>query len=429
MSMHKVFIKNFRALAKTAARRDALEIIEAGLAAVATDKAIRRSLRLRGDKLMVGGRTYDLSSYDHIYVIGFGKDAYAAAVELEKILGSRITAGIALDVQGGPLKRIRSLVGTHPLPSPKNVLAAGEVMALLEKVDSADLVITVVSGGGSALLCRPYGLKCSELALVTKTLMRAGATIIETNTVRKHLSEILGGQFARLAYPATVLGLIFSDVPGDELDMIASGPTVRDTTTVADAAAVLAKYDIIRSCSLPGCDLRETPKDRTFFRRVHNVLIVNNRLAAEAMRNKAKRIGYDARILSTSLQGEAREVGRRLAAMPDSGEAVIAAGETTVTVKGNGRGGRSQELALGALGDIREGGVVISCASDGRDNGPAAGALADALVARTAARLKLDPRRALSKNDSFPFFEKAGGLIITGQTGINVSDLMLSLRE
>ena len=427
--MPKRFIRNFRALAKNPVRHDALTIIEAGLAAVATDKAIRRNLKPKGNGFVIGGRSYNFSLYDHVYVIGFGKDAYAAAVELEKILGSRITAGIVIDVRKGPLKRIKSLAGTHPLPSLKNVRAAGEVLELLEKADSNDLIITIVSGGGSALLCRPYGLSCTELALVTKMLMRRGADIHEMNTVRKHLSEITGGQFARLAYPATVLGLIFSDVPGDELDMIASGPTVRDTTTVADAAAVLAKYDIIKACSLPGCDMNETPKDKTFFKRVHNVLIVSNRIATEAMSIEAKRIGYRARILSTALQGEAREVGRCLAAMPASGEAVIAAGETTVTVTGDGRGGRNQELALGALGSIREGGVVISCASDGRDNGPAAGAIADEITARAVARLKLNPRKALSENASHPFFEKAKSLIMTGDTGINVSDLMLSLRE
>lgn len=426
--MSKPFIKNSRQLGKTRARRDALAIVEAGLAAVSTDKAIKNKLKRKGNKLAVGGRVYDLAAYDHVYVIGFGKASYAAAVALEALLGARITGGIVLDVKGGKLKRIKSLVGTHPLPSLKNVREAGEILALLEKADSNDLIIAVVSGGGSALLCRPYGLKCSELALVTQTLMRRGADIRETNTVRKHLSEILGGQFARLAYPATVLGLIFSDVPGDELDMIASGPTVMDTTTVDDAAKVLAKYDIIKSCSLPGCDLRETPKDKIFFKRVHNVLVVANGVAAEAMKAESLKRGYKARILSTCLQGEARSVGRRLATLPDAGEAVIAAGETTVTVAGKGIGGRSQELALASLEHIVDGTVVVACASDGHDNSPAAGALADQKLIETAARLNLSQRKYLANNDSFTFMKKVGGQILTGETGINVSDLMLSLR-
>jgi glycerate 2-kinase len=427
--MFKRFIRNADKLGVTRGRRDALAIIEAGLAAVETRKAVGHALKLKGKFLEVGGRIYDLSSYRRIYVIGFGKASFAAAAELEKILGSRITEGIVLDVKGGKLKRIRSIVGTHPLPTEKNVKAAGEITKLLESADSEDLIITVVSGGGSALLCRPSGIKCGELALVTKMLMRRGADIREMNTVRKHLSEILGGHFAKLAYPATVLGLIFSDVPGDDLGMISSGPTVKDRSTVREAAKVLEKYGIVKSFAFPGCDLSETPKDAKFFRRVHNVLVVANRLAAEAMRAEAERRGYASRILSVSLQGEARRVGKRLALLPRPGEAVIAAGETTVTVKGKGKGGRNGELALGALMHVKNKGVVVSCASDGHDNSESAGALVDALIMKEARSRKLDPRRYLEDNDSFSFMSEAGGLIMAGNTGINVSDLMLSLRE
>ncbi len=427
--MPQRFIANHSSLGKTKARRDALDILEAGLEAARTDKALRNVLKLKGNKLIAGRRVYDLAKFDHVYVIGFGKASRAAAAELEKMLGRRISGGIVLDVKGGNLKRIKSIVGTHPLPSMKNMRATGEIVKILEKAESKDLVIVIVSGGGSALLCRPSGIKCGELALVTKTLMRRGAEIREMNTVRKHLSEILGGQLVQMAHPATVLGLIFSDVPGDDMSMVASGPTVLDRTTVRDAAKVLVKYDIIKSCSLPGCDLRETPKDKNIFRRVHNILVVANGVAAEAMKARARRLGYKTRILSTSLQGEARAVGRKLASLPKQGEAIIAAGETTVTVKGHGVGGRNQELALGALGRIINGTLVASCASDGRDNSPAAGAIADALAKKTAQRLKLDVRGYLARNDSFPFFKKTGSRIMTGTTGINVSDLMVALRK
>lgn len=424
-----MLISNAKKIAKSKGRRAALRIIEAGLSAVRTDTAIRAVLKLKGNKLAVGGRSYDLRKFDHLYVIGFGKASYAAAVELEKILGSRISGGIVLDVIGGKLKRIKSLVGSHPLPTMKNVRAAGEIVDLLKQADTRDLIIAVVSGGGSALLCRPYGLKCSELALVTKMLMRRGAEIGEMNTVRKHLSEILGGQFARLAYPAKIIGLVFSDVPGDDVSMVASGPTVLDKTTVEDAAGILAKYDIVRACSLDGCGLIETPKDPVFFRNVHNVLVVSNRHAVEAMKKEATRLGYKARILSTRLEGEAREVGRKLSSMPRAGEAVIAGGETTVTVSGKGVGGRNQELALGALGAVSEGAVVVSCASDGHDNGPAAGGIADRLALDTARRLKLDPKKYLAENDSFSFLKKIASQILCKPTGINISDLMLALRE
>jgi len=427
--MPEHIIKNFVSLAKTPARRDALKILEAGLNAVRTDKAIRAKLKLKGNILTAGRRKYDLKKYDHVYVIGFGKASHAAAAELEKMLGSRLSGGIVLGISGGKLKKIKTLVGTHPLPSEKNISATGEIVAMIKKADSKDLIIAVVSGGGSALLCRPSGVKCDELAFITQTLMRCGADIREENTVRKHLSEVLGGQFARLAYPATVLGLIFSDVPGDDMSMVASGPTLMDTTTVEDAARVLAKYDIIKSCALPGCDLAETPKDPVFFRRVHNLLVVSNGAALEAMKDEAKRLGYKARILSSALQGEARSVGGKLATMPESGEAIIAGGETTVTVAGRGAGGRNQELALGALKHIVDGTVVVGCASDGLDNGPAAGGIADFKTKEAAKRLGLSGDAYLAKNDSFPFMKKTDSQIMTGLTEINISDLMLALRK
>jgi len=427
--MRTQFIKNLSSIAKTPARRDALSIIEAGLKAVRTDLAIRAKLKLKGNVLVAGRRKYDLKKFKHVYVVGFGKASHAAAAELEKMLGSKISGGIVLGTVGGKLKRIRTLVGTHPLPSMRNISATGEIMAMIKKADSNDLIIAVVSGGGSALLCRPSGVKCDELAFITKTLMRCGAEISEENIVRKHLSEILGGQFARLAYPATVLGLVFSDVPGDDIGTVASGPTIMDTTTVEDAARVLAKYDIIKSCSLPDCDLAETPKDPVFFRRVHNMLVVSNGAALAAMKAKAKALGYRARILSKSLQGEARSVGGKLAIMPFPGEAVIAGGETTVTVAGRGRGGRNQELALGALKHIVDGTVVVSCNSDGQDNGPAAGGIADLKTKEAAKRLGLSSDAYLAKNDSFPFMKKTGSQILTGPTGINISDLMLALRK
>ncbi len=423
-----MFIKNFKTIAKSKGRRDALKIVNAGLEAVRTDLAVKNILRLKGKIMSVGKRRYDLSKFENVYVIGFGKASFAAAKEIEKILGSKITDGIVLDVAGGKLKRIKSMVGTHPFPSVKNIKAAGEIERIVKDAGAKDLIITIVSGGGSALLCRPHGVKCGELVLITKMLMHRGAEIHEMNTVRKHLSQILGGQFAQMAQPATVVGLIFSDVPGDDIDMVASGPTVMDTTTVDDAARVLAKYDIIKSCSLPNCELVETPKDPAIFRRVYNVLVVANCVATGAMKAQAEKLGYKTKILSNCLEGEARLVGKNLAAMPDYGEAVVAGGETTITLTGHGAGGRSQELALGAVKYIVDGTVVVGCASDGRDNGPAAGAIADRLTQEEASRQKIDVDATLADNASFEFAKKTKSQIMTGITGINISDLMVVLR-
>lgn len=413
----------------TQLRKDALAVLRAGIRAIRTEDAVARACRLSGDLLTIGKKRFDLRNFRRVFVIGIGKASLDAAKALETILGDRITDGIVLDVRSAKLRRIRSLAGTHPLPSMANTRATGEIIGLLKQVDSRDLVVTVVSGGGSTLLCWPYDLKCDDMAALTSELMRRGATIQEVNTVRKHTSEVLGGQFARLAYPATLVGLIFSDVPGDGLDVIASGPTVMDTTTVPDAERVMAKYDLLRACRLPNCDLRETPKDPALFRHVTNVLVVSNRVALDAMARAAKERGYRCRIGDVALVGEAREVGRALAETPvRAGEMILYGGETTVTVRGNGKGGRNQELVLGALAYVVDDGIVLSCASDGIDNSPVAGAIADAETRRKAAALRLSPDKYLAKNDSLPFFEKAGGQIVTGPTGANVSDLMLVAR-
>ncbi len=421
-------IKNRKMLATSALRRDALDIFEAGLEAINTTKVINSQVSLKGSKLKINKTVLNLDNFRNIFVIGIGKASYDAAKALEKIMGKRITDGLVLDVKGGPLKRMKSVVGTHPLPSLPNMKATGEIIALLKHVDSRDLVLSIISGGGSALLCWPYEMNCDELATITQTLMRGGATIEELNIVRKHLSEILGGQFARLAHPARIVSLIFSDVADDDLSVIASGPTVLDVTTIADAEKILDKYDVLKICSMPNCHLLETPKDPIYFKDVTNILLVNNQVATKAMMIKARELGYRAKIFSTRLVGEASEVGKMMVNLPKPGEAYIAAGETTVTVQGHGRGGRNQELVLGALMAITDGQLVASLASDGIDNGPAAGGLADQALQMKAKKLGVNPATYLKNNNSFVFFNKVGGQIVTGQTGANVSDLMIALR-
>lgn len=412
----------------TKPRRDALSVVEAGLRAIDTRTAITTQVKRRGSVLTVGSHRWNLKDFSRVYVVAIGKAAADACLALERVLGARITDGIALDVKTAPLKRIKSLKGSHPFPSVENMRATGEIIGLLKQVESRDLVITVISGGGSALLCWPYELKCSQLSLLTQMLMRKGATIQEMNTVRKHLSEVQGGQFARLAYPATVIGLIFSDVPGDDLNVIASGPTVMDLTTVHDAKRIMDRFDLSRACRMPDCRLIETPKDPVYFRNVTNIVLMSNRIAVSAMEREAKRLGYRTRVYSTALTGEAREVGRLLAGLPKKGEIVLAAGETTVTVRGKGKGGRNQEVALGAL-MAGGGNVVLSCASDGVDNSPAAGAIADDLTRDAARRLTIAPEKYLAQNDSFPFFKKTHAQILTGSLDMNVSDLMLAVGK
>jgi glycerate 2-kinase len=427
--MAKHLIRNFDSLAVTPLRRDALAVLEAGFRAIDTRHAVERAVKLTRGVLRIGKNSWKLDDYEHAYVVGIGKAAYDAAVALERVLGARIDDGVILDVKAGPLKRMTSVAGTHPFPSAANVRATKKIMRLIDRATARDLVIVIVSGGGSALLCQPYKMKCSALALMTRVLMRRGATIRELNVVRKHLSEVQGGQLAKSAYPATVIGLCFSDVPGDDLGVIASGPTVRDTSTVDDAAEILVRYQILKACRMPECDLHETPKDKKFFRHVTNELVMCNGVALRAMCDEAKRRGYKARIFSARAEGEAREVGKKFARLPKAGEMVFGGGETTVTVAGQGRGGRNQEFALGAIDAVPDDGLVIGCASDGIDNTPAAGAVADATTRAVAAKKKLNAALALADNDAYAFFRAAGQHILTGVTGANVSDFMIAARR
>jgi glycerate 2-kinase len=304
---------------------------------------------------------------------------------------------------------------------------------MLDSLRKNDLVIIIVSGGGSTLLCLPEaGGTCVEEGLVLQQLFLAGANIQDINTIRKHLSFARGGFLAKHAYPAQVISLIFSDVPGNDFEYIASGPTIKDTSTVDDADAILAKYGILKACGLQRCGLIETPKEDKYFERVQNILLVSNDLALKAMAEKAAALGYAPTICTNSLTGEAREVGVKVAKELHASSRRVArlyGGETTVTVRHSGKGGRSQELALSAMAEIKPEEIIIAFATDGRDNTDAAGAICDTMIKERAMKLGLDPKIHLETNSSYDFFEKTGGHIMTGYTGSNVSDLLIALKE
>lgn len=423
-------IKNSAELGTTSLRRDGLEILEAGYQAILTKEVVGKEVEINGQYLRIGEHVLALGVFKRIFFVGIGKCALDAGEVFEEKLGSWLTDGIILDVRGAMLKKLRSKIGTHPFPSEQNVEAAQSIADLLEGLTDTDLLITVISGGASSLLCLPHDLTCETIGLITRTLMDKGATIDEINTFRKHTSKIQGGQFAKLAYPATVVSLIFSDVPGDNIATVASGPTVLDTTNIADARAVLEKYDIENMCKLPTCELVETPKDPEYFLRVNNILFITTKKALEAMRGVAERLGYRTEIVSAELQGEARIVGQRLVS-----EATVPkmcrlwGGETTVLVKKEGKGGRCQEAVLGALTDIKDDVLCIAATSDGWDNTPFAGAIGDIVTLRRARELGLDPLSASENNQAYDFFEKVGSHIDTGRTGANVSDWYFTLTH
>lgn len=426
-----MIIKNFDQLASSSLRKQALLIAERGLEAIHTNGAVKQAVRfdVHTNTLVVQGRPYDLSRAGRVLVVGFGKAAFEAVSTLYEILGERVDCGFVVDLKGGSRGSLTCTIGSHPFPTLVNVEATKQIVEVLQGLTDRDVLLCVVSGGGSSLLCYPYKQSCEVQTGIVSALMRRGATIQEVNTVRKHISLVKGGQLAQAAYPASIINLIFSDVPGDQLDMVASGPTLPDTTTIQDASAILHKYDILAACSLPRCELQETPKDKKYFEKVTSHLIVSAQIALEAMRQKAEDLGFAARVYNTAYAGEARELARVFAQEPKKGECVLAAGESTVTIAVPGKGGRNLELALAAVPYMQLDQVLISCDSDGYDNTDFAGALVDGHTSGNAARLSMDPAVYLGTNASYSFFEQLGDYIETGLTGSNISDFVISVRE
>ena len=429
--------------------RHAESIFRAALAAVKPDALLRRMVRVEGDLLHAGESTCRLDA-GRVLVAGGGKASGAMAAALERILGDRIESGV-VSVKDGhavPTSRVRLREAGHPVPDARGVAAAGEMIALARGLREGDLLIVLLSGGGSALLTLPAaGITLEDKRRVTDHLLRRGAAIGDLNAVRKHLSLIKGGRLAQAVTAGRVLTLIISDVVGDRLDVIASGPTAPDPTTWADASAVLDRFDPsdvlpegVRRVVREGSEGRrpETPKPGgPGFGRVQHVILGRNLDALLAARDAAHRLGFRARILSADIEGEARVVATDHARMAreergrDEGPAcILSGGETTVAVRGKGRGGRNTESALAfaiaaeGLDDV----AGLFAGTDGTD-GPtaAAGATADGgTVARARAR-GLDARAFLDDNDSFTFFERAGGLLRTGPTLTNVMDLRIVL--
>lgn len=424
-------IKNFEALASSPLRRQALLIAEAGYEAINTQRAVRDYFHYdeKKERLKIFSQEFDLRSFKRVFCIGFGKAALETVAAMQQILKSRITGGFVLDIREGSLEGIICRTGTHPLPSEANVKATEELIEILEDCGEGDLVICAVSGGGSALLCSPYSMDYKTQGKIFSALTTKGATIQELNTVRKHISKVKGGNLAKIIYPATCISLIFSDVPGDDVSMVASGPTVKDSSTSADVAAILAKYQVLEMCNIPSCHLAETPKDDKYFSRVHNILFVSARQALKAMADRAEELGLRAEIFSYNFQGLVKELAPQIVSRLRPGVCLLGAGESTVRLTGTGKGGRNQELALEALKNLHENQVLACLASDGRDNTEAAGAIVDAQVISRIQNLHLNVEAYAQNNDSFHFFDQSGDLVFTGNTGSNISDFFIGIAS
>ena len=430
-------------------RQRILPILSAALEAVDPIAAVKRHMVLQGSILHIGERTYNLDHYERIYVIGGGKAAGAMARATEDVLGDRITSGIVNTKYGylADNRIVKIKEAGHPVPDEAAITGATQMIDLARKASEEDLIICLISGGGSALMTLPVeGVTLKDVEALTSALLRCGATINEINTIRKHLSQLKGGNLSRAAYPAQVVSLILSDVVGNPLDVIASGPTVPDSSTFAQAYEILERYQLMEELPRPVVEylrrgkegqLPETPKeDDPVFLRTHNLIVASNETAARAAAERAQLVGFNTLLLSTYVEGEAREVARVFAAIAKeivhSGQpvrppaCVVAGGETTVTIRGEGRGGRNQELALAAaiqLDGLQDA-MIVALATDGTD-GPtdAAGAIAEGSTLRRARAKKLLARDYLANNDSYHFFEHLGDLLITGPTNTNVNDL------
>ncbi len=383
----------------------------------------------------------DFADARRVFLVGAGKAGAAMAREAASILGDRLTSGVVAvpDMPAGSLDRVRFIRGGHPTPSEGSLAAGSSVAELLAQAsDPKDLVLALISGGGSALLELPCrGLSLEDLRSTNAALLKCGATIHEINTIRPHLSQVKGGGLVRLAYPARVISLILSDVVGNPLEIIASGPTVLSNAMRQDALNIVEKYAL--GATLPRNVLdrlaakaeRETYTDN--LQMVENRLIASNRQACEAAVDAARTLGFDATYIADDWQGEARSVGERFARLVLSAEGrkcFVVGGESTVTVRGGGIGGRNQEAALGAALSIagQRDIVVATFATDGVD-GPtdAAGAIVTGDTIPRARSLGLNPEKYLAENNSYSFFEALRDLIVTGPTGTNVNDLMFGL--
>lgn len=436
--------------------REALKIIaERTLSELAPEKCLLRTVRIQNGKIFAGLYRYDLRRFRRVIVVGFGKASARMASALENLLGNRISEGFAVTAEGCavPTKIIEVAEAGHPVPDERTLQAGQRILNLVKSASEEDLVIVLISGGGSALFEIPLpGLSLADLAQTTSLLLRAGATIQEMNAVRKHLSSVKGGRLAQIAQAAKILALVLSDVPGDDFATIASGPTAPDPTSFAQAVRVLETKGIwnavpkaVREHLLAGAagKIPETPKPGDpCFRRVRHVLIGSGRTALTLAQNTGRNLGFRSLVLTSTLRGEAREVAKFFAALAEEERRfkkpvpppalLLAAGETTVTVRGEGRGGRNQELALSFALEIQglSGVALLALATDGRDGlTDAAGAIVDGETVDRIKAADVDPLKALAQNDSYTALSAARDLLLTGPTGTNVADLVILAVE
>lgn len=424
------FIKNFDQLATSPERKTVLEIIEAGFDSIQPQNVMQKNFSLEKDALKIIHKAYNLSEFENVYLIGFGKGSAGISKIIETTLGDKLTEGYVIDASEQAFTKIHFTVGTHPLPSQANIDFTKQIIERFASLTEKDLVLVVICGGGSVMFAQPQNITLDQLTEVNKALLHSGMDIYQMNTVRKHLDSVKGGGLAKILYPATVASLVFSDVPGNDLSFIASGPTVKDETSIQDALDLLKKFSIEDKVPVKTEDFIETPKDDKYFTSVSDFIILSNVTALDAMKDKALQMGLNVLNSSDRVQGLADELGKELLEKTKSGHLLLAAGESTVKVKGEGgKGGRNLELVLSALPLLDENTIIASFDSDGWDNTEFAGAIGDQETVRKAKEAGLDVDEFKEKSDSFAFFEKVGDGIITERLPSNVADLMVVYKK
>jgi glycerate 2-kinase len=430
------YIKNYDQLATNDNRKLVLELIETAYTAIQPAHVFENNFSLNGDTLTIFDKTFNLSKYDGIFLLGFGKGSAGNCKFLEEKLGDKIIDGYDIDVVEDPhFKKIHYTKGTHPLPSEQNIAFTKHAIEHLEHSNEKHLVLIVTCGGGSVLFEAPNKLSLAEITEVNKALLESGANITEMNAIRKHLSRVKGGGLAKILYPATVINLIFSDVPGNYLSVIASGPLVSDHSTMNDVKRITKKYSITQKI-LPIDALGETPTDPKYFKNVHNILMLSNHTAIDAMEKLAKEKGLKVHVFSDRVQGDAKTLGEQLIKETPPKHLLLAGGESTIKVTGHGKGGRNQALVLSALNVIArqqqsnpdQNIVLASFGSDGWDFYELAGALADKDTLKKMDEMDLDAKPFIDDDNSYEFWTKIGDGILTGHLDSNVSDLYIVLR-
>ncbi|MDP3764096.1 MAG: DUF4147 domain-containing protein [bacterium] len=421
--MENNLIKNIEELSTSPLRKKALEIINSGLSAVSTQKVLKENITLTEDTLTIKNNVFDLTKFDKLIFIGLGKAASEAALFFDELLGQKISAGAVLDLKEVACQYIKSYKADHPRPSAKNIIASQKVVDLADGISEKDLVIAVISGGGSAMLCWPAE-ECEQSVKLYDSFLKTGGNIEELNTIRKHTSQIKGGGLAKLFYPAKIVGLIFSDIPGDNYDKVASGPTFLDESSAEDAQKILNKY------AITDITLNETLKEEKYFTNVLNINLVSNKTALEKMKETAENLGFDAFIMSSSVYENTDETISNFKKSSASKKAIIAGGEISISVTSSGgKGGRNQYIAIKYAPLIKENEVFVSVASDGLDNSNVAGAIIDKTTMLKAKEKELNNEIYLKSYDTYDFFNTTKDLIFTGPTGANVADLMLLLID